>query len=484
MRSLTAGLLIVAATSAAYADDDVVAMETTGEAPADAPIPIEAGIYTGGFISNYYHQFYDYSLFPGQPGDSLPQREELKRTSPMLGLRVAYFIKPWFGVEAELNLILTATKYTDKSANIYGGRLQLIFQYPDLSKYVVPYAAIGDGFDHISSPDTTLGSDTDWAPHLGGGFRFLVHENVTVRLDGRFLRAPSQQAPYTLNASLGEFMLGVSYRPSAKGPDAPPPPPPTAVDTDGDGVMDANDKCPNEAEDKDLFDDTDGCPDPDNDADGVLDADDKCPLDAEDKDGYEDEDGCNDKDNDADGVPDAQDKCSNEPEDRDGFQDADGCPELDNDKDGFSDAQDKCPNEAEVINGVDDDDGCADRGNALVVPSPDRLELLESIVFKKAVIQKESNNLIGQIGATLRAHPEILRLRITVYVNPTKKPDDDKKLSDQRAAAIRERLITYGIDEKRLDPRGFGGQNPLVDPKTKNAAAINDRIDLIVLERK
>ena len=118
------------------------------------------------------------------------------------------------------------------------------------------------------------------------------------------------------------------------------------------------------------------------------------------------------------------------------------------------------------------------------MPSPDRLELLESIVFKKAVIQKESNNLIGQIGATLRAHPEILRLRITVYVNPTKKPDDDKKLSDQRAAAIRERLITYGIDEKRLDPRGFGGQNPLVDPKTKNAAAINDRIDLIVLERK
>ena len=77
-----------------------------------------------------------------------------------------------------------------------------------------------------------------------------------------------------------------------------------------------------------------------------------------------------------------------------------------------------------------------------------------------------------------------MRLRITVYVNPSKKPDDDVKLSEQRAAAIREALIKYGIDEKRLDPRGFGGQNPLVDPKTKNAAAINDRVDLIILERK
>lgn len=463
----------------------------SGETEA-TPVPIEAGLFTGGFISNYFHQFYDTSLFPGcspvppcSPGaDQLLNREELKRTSPLLGLRFAYFAKPWFGVEAELKLILTATKYTDKSANIYGGRLQLVFQAPNLSKYVIPYAAIGDGFDHISSPDTTLGSDTDWAPHVGAGFKFVVHRSVMIRLDGRFLRAPSQQAPYHLNASLGEFMLGVSWRPSKAPPAPPPPPPEPLVDTDADGVMDPDDKCKNEVEDKDLFDDTDGCPDPDNDADGVLDGDDRCPVEAEDKDNYEDDDGCVDKDNDADGIPDTADKCSNEPEDRDGFKDADGCPELDNDNDSFSDAQDKCPNEAEVINGTDDDDGCPDKGNALVVVSPDRLELLESIVFKKTVIQKDSFNLLKQIGATMRAHPEILRLRITVYVNPSAKPDDDRRLSEQRAFAIREYLIKYGIDEKRLDPRGFGGDKPLVDPKTKNAAAINDRVDLIILERK
>ena len=59
-------------------------------------------------------------------------------------------------------------------------------------------------------------------------------------------------------------------------------------DTDGDGILDKNDKCPTEPEDKDGFEDADGCPDPDNDKDGVLDAADKCPNDP----GPPDNDGC------------------------------------------------------------------------------------------------------------------------------------------------------------------------------------------------
>jgi outer membrane protein OmpA-like peptidoglycan-associated protein len=78
---------------------------------------------------------------------------------------------------------------------------------------------------------------------------------------------------------------------------------------------------------KDDFEDVDGCPDPDNDKDGILDADDKCPNEPEDKDGFEDEDGCPDPDNDKDGILDADDKCPNEPEDMDGYEDEDGCPD-------------------------------------------------------------------------------------------------------------------------------------------------------------
>src|SRR6185436_18885216 len=46
----------------------------------------------------------------------------------------------------------------------------------------------------------------------------------------------------------------------------------------------------------------------------------------EDKDGFEDDNGCPDLDNDNDGVPDVADKCPMEPETKNGYQDEDGCP--------------------------------------------------------------------------------------------------------------------------------------------------------------
>jgi len=87
------------------------------------------------------------------------------------------------------------------------------------------------------------------------------------------------------------------------------------------------------------------------------------PNDPEDKDGFQDTDGCPDLDNDGDGIPDAKDQCPNDPEDKDGFQDEDGCPDFDNDKDGIPDAADQCPNEPETVNGYADDDGCPDEAS-------------------------------------------------------------------------------------------------------------------------
>ena len=129
-------------------------------------------------------------------------------------------------------------------------------------------------------------------------------------------------------------------------------------DRDGDGIADSSDQCPDAPEDYDDFKDDDGCPDPDNDGDGVpdvndrcpnapgprgdgcprsvgsdrdgdgiADAFDKCPDDPEDKDGFEDADGCPDPDNDKDGILDAKDRCPNDPETYNGYQDEDGCPD-------------------------------------------------------------------------------------------------------------------------------------------------------------
>jgi hypothetical protein len=137
------------------------------------------------------------------------------------------------------------------------------------------------------------------------------------------------------------------------------------LDNDNDGIPDTTDKCPNEPEDLDQFEDEDGCPDPDNDKDGIPDLNDACPNAAEDGKGKRPKDGCpsSAEDSDGDGVPDAVDKCPDDPEDRDGFQDDDGCPDLDNDNDGIPDNFDACPNDAEDPDGFEDEDGCPDPDN-------------------------------------------------------------------------------------------------------------------------
>jgi hypothetical protein len=137
------------------------------------------------------------------------------------------------------------------------------------------------------------------------------------------------------------------------------------LDNDNDGIPDNVDKCPNDPEDVDQFEDEDGCPDPDNDKDGIPDLNDACPNAPEDHKGKRPNDGCpsSAEDSDGDGVPDNVDKCPDDPEDRDGFQDEDGCPDLDNDNDGIPDNFDACPNDAEDPDGFEDEDGCPDPDN-------------------------------------------------------------------------------------------------------------------------
>jgi hypothetical protein len=178
----------------------------------------------------------------------------------------------------------------------------------------------------------------------------------------------------------------------------------------------------------------------DHDHDGIPDDVDKCPDEPEDKDGFEDEDGCPDYDNDQDGIVDAKDKCPNVAEDRDGFEDEDGCPDLDNDHDGIPDRFDHCPNQPETINGIDDEDGCPDVGEGLVKLAGDHVDIGEPIKFwTTGKIAPESFNVLGQLGATLRAHTELAKVRIVAH---TLAP---------HAQSIVDWLVQYGIAAARLE---------------------------------
>jgi outer membrane protein OmpA-like peptidoglycan-associated protein len=262
-------------------------------------------------------------------------------------------------------------------------------------------------------------------------------------------------------------------------------------DNDQDGVLDVNDGCPLDPEDVDKFEDTDGCPDPDNDKDGFLDTQDKCPNDAETINQWEDTDGCPDTipDTDGDGFLDPQDKCPTEPEDKDGFADEDGCPDPDNDMDGILDVNDTCPMKPETLNGYQDADGCPDEKPQiklkLVKVTKAKIEILQKVYFKtaKSKIKRKSYPVLEEVALVLKSYKYIKRVRIEGHTDSVGPDKYNKRLSQGRADAVRKFLTDRGVEVERLDAEGFGEEQPLDSNKTKAGRANNRRVEFNIVEQ-
>jgi OOP family OmpA-OmpF porin len=255
-------------------------------------------------------------------------------------------------------------------------------------------------------------------------------------------------------------------------------PPPAPGDQDGDGVPDNIDQCPRVPEDRDGFQDEDGCPDDDNDRDGITDKLDKCPNEPEDRDGFEDADGCPDLDNDGDGIPDKLDKCPNEPEDKDGFEDADGCPDPDNDKDGIPDATDKCPSDPGVP-----PDGCPKKYK-LVVVTENKIELKQTVFFEtnRAHIRTISHPLLNEVALALKDNPTI-NVEVQGHTDSQGNDAFNLKLSQKRAEAVRLYLIKKGVTSDRVVAKGYGEAVPIADNRTAAGRSQNRRVEFVITSR-
>jgi outer membrane protein OmpA-like peptidoglycan-associated protein len=303
-------------------------------------------------------------------------------------------------------------------------------------------------------------------------------------------------------------------------------------DRDGDGIPDDVDQCPDEPEDKDGFQDEDGCPDPDNDGDGILDKDDKCPnepgpasnqgcpVQDRDKDGIPDavdkcpdvpgipeNQGCPDVDTDGDGIPDRLDKCPNEPEDKDGFQDDDGCPDPDNDNDGVLDVVDQCPNEPGPASnhgcpvrdrdgdGITDDiDRCPDvpgppptgcPRKVLVVKTDRQIQIKQQINFetgKNKIKGAISGEILDQVAAVMKSNPE-LHIVIEGHTDNVGDAAFNLKLSDGRANAVRAAMLERGVEPSRVEAIGYGKTKPLQSNRTAKGRAANRRVEFNIVQQ-
>lgn len=216
--------------------------------------------------------------------------------------------------------------------------------------------------------------------------------------------------------------------------------------------------------------------DSDGDGDGLQDAEDACPDQAEDFDEFEDEDGCPELDNDQDGVNDAEDKCPADREDKDGFQDSDGCPEVDNDNDGMKDDADKCPDQAEATNGFKDDDGCPD-----VVPvAPAKTFVVDGITFESgsSKIAEASYTVLNNVADQLQAFPDT-KFSIVGHTDNQGVKVKNQELSKSRADAVKAYLVEKGVDSSRLSTEGKGQTAPVASNSTPEGRAKNRRIEFI-----
>lgn len=248
-------------------------------------------------------------------------------------------------------------------------------------------------------------------------------------------------------------------------------------DKDEDGIRDSRDRCPLVPEDKDDFEDDDGCPDRDNDQDAVLDPDDKCPLVAEDHDKFQDTDGCPEADNDRDKILDKPDKCPNDPEDIDQFEDEDGCPDRDNDQDGIPDREDLCPNEPETKNGYADDDGCPDAEQIRVVGDKIVLDDRVHYMINSHIIRSISYPLLARLAELIKDHPEYVHIEIQGHTDERGPDWFNERLSQTRADAVMAFLVAQGVPAERLSAKGFGKSKPLVEKRTEYAYYMNRRVE-------
>jgi hypothetical protein len=264
-------------------------------------------------------------------------------------------------------------------------------------------------------------------------------------------------------------------------------------DGDGDGLADALDRCPAQREDRDGFEDADGCPDPDDDGDGACDAwiadggfserfagrcrgRDACPAQREDRDGFEDTDGCSDPDNDRDGICDrlgmegdasgctGEDRCPLQTEDRDGFQDDDGCLDPDDDGDGVPDGRDACPHGRfeELPPGPD---GCPLAPPAPVA-SPDSSASVQP--FPRWILRFDpgsdsldfrADSLLGSIRQVLVAWPDAT-VDLVGHTDRRGEAEYNQDLSERRARRVLEALVARGIEASRCRAAGRGFADP------------------------
>ena len=208
----------------------------------------------------------------------------------------------------------------------------------------------------------------------------------------------------------------------------------------------------------------------DNDNDGVVNPLDQCPE----VPGILAFNGCPDSDN--DGIPDSEDLC---PE-LWGIEDFKGCP--DSYGDGVEDSLDACVDQVGTI----ENNGCPEKVNeeqdSKDLSSWDEFEM--NVIFfdsDKNTLKNESFLTLNEVARILQNNPSFL-LIIKGHADSTASKNYNQLLSERRALAAKNYLITKSIDPSRIEAIGFGETEPARSNDSKEGRAYNRRVEFTIIK--
>ncbi|HKP28207.1 MAG TPA: OmpA family protein [Gemmatimonadales bacterium] len=226
-------------------------------------------------------------------------------------------------------------------------------------------------------------------------------------------------------------------------------------DSDKDNLNDEVDKCPQQAGTQKY----EGCPIPDTDKDGINDEQDRCPNEP----GTAQFNGCQPPDTDNDGIRDPDDRCPTEP----GTQQYNGCPPPDQDRDGILDSDDRCP----TVAGVREQQGCP----AIPAFTASAVTFASGRSALTAAGRRELDKVVSYLNENSQ-----VKVMLTGHTDNTGSDEKNQKLSEARAQAAKQYLVSKGIDAARITASGQGESQPAEDNGTAAGRAANRRVEVTV----
>jgi outer membrane protein OmpA-like peptidoglycan-associated protein len=164
---------------------------------------------------------------------------------------------------------------------------------------------------------------------------------------------------------------------------------------------------------------------------------------------------------------------------RDRDRDRDRGDNDDRDGDGVPDAYDACPDTPGRHNNDPRKNGCP-----RVRIEERQIKITEQVKFKtdSAEILPESDGVLTEVRDTMRAHPEIRKVRVEGHTDATGDPGYNKELSQRRAESVSNWLVQHGIDRNRLHSVGMGQERPIDTNATEEGRRNNRRVEFHIVE--